>query len=56
MSARSSVRSVLLLTVLAACGKSAAKAPEVDPGKIKTLAARMLKNVPVPAAVRDCKD
>ncbi len=56
MSARSSVRSVLLLTVLAACGKSAAKTPEVDPARIKTLAARMLKNLPVPAAVRDCKD
>ena len=56
MSARSSVRSVLLLTTLAACSKSAAKAPEADPAKIKTLAARMVKNVPVPAAVRDCKE
>ncbi len=56
MSARSSVRSLLLLSLLGACGKSAAKAPEADPAKIKTLAERMLKNLPVPAAVRDCKE
>lgn len=57
MSARSSARSVLVLAVLVGCGKSAAKAPpEADPAKIKALAAKMVKNLPVPAAVRDCKE
>lgn len=44
------------MSLLAACGKSAAKAPEADPAAVKKLAAWMLKSVPVPAAVRDCKD
>jgi len=56
MSARSSAHSLLLVSVLAACGKSAAKAPEADPAKVQKLAAWMLKTIPVPAAVRDCKD
>jgi len=57
MSARSSVRSALLLSALVACSKSSAtKLPEADPAKVKALAEWMLKSVPVPAAVRDCKD
>ena len=47
------VRSFLLsATLLAACGKHA---PEADPAKVTPLAVTMVKNVPAPGAVRDCK-
>lgn len=52
MSARSSARS-LILVALAACGS---KAPDGDPKKVEKLATSMLKNVPFPAAVKDCTD
>lgn len=55
MSARSSARSVLALGLaLAACGKSGPKQPEADPAEVKKLAAAMLREVPTPAAARDC--
>ncbi len=54
MSARSSRRSLALLVVAVACGKSAPTKPEADPGDVKKLAAQMARNVPTPAAARDC--
>lgn len=60
MSGRSSVRDLVTLAaalaVTAACGKSGAgKAkPEADPAEVAKLAARMLREVPTPAAVREC--
>jgi hypothetical protein len=61
MSARSSRRSVacaaLLLLLAAACGKSGSSEPakpEADPAAVKQLAAQMARNVPTPAAARDC--
>ena len=50
MSGRSSRRSLVLL-VIACCGKSA---PEADPGKITKLASKMMREVPTPAATREC--
>jgi len=50
MSARSSLPSLL---ALAACA-SRGGAPEADPATVKQLAAQMARNVPTPAAVRDC--
>ncbi len=38
----------------AACGKSGPKKPEADPADVKKLAAKMLREVPTPAAVREC--
>lgn len=57
MSAPSSRHSFVLVAVLvAACGKgkSEPSKPEADPAEIKRLAERMAKNVPTPAAVREC--
>ena len=53
MSGRSSRRDVVqgALVVLACCGKSA---PEADPAKVKQLAAKMTREVPTPAATREC--
>lgn len=56
MSARSSAPSwilVALATVPAGCGS---KGPDGDPKKVETLAASMLRNIPFPAAVKDCTD
>lgn len=46
--------SLLSLAVLAACGHKAHK-PEADPAKVAALAAKMIDNSPVPAAVPECK-
>jgi len=58
MSARSSAHNALLLAaLLAACGKGGKaepKKPEADPAEVKKLAATMARNVPTPAAVREC--
>jgi hypothetical protein len=60
MSERSSRRglAVVLASVVAlaagACGKSGPKKPEADPAEVKKLAAKMLRQVPTPAAVREC--
>ena len=57
MPAPSSLRSALVLCLAAiACGKGTRepKLPEADPAEVKKLAAAMAKNVPTPAAVRDC--
>ncbi len=58
MRARSSRHSALalLLVLAAACGKGTSEParPEADPTEVKKLAATMAKNVPTPAAVRDC--
>ena len=39
---------------LGACGSKQAKRPDGDPAKIEALAKRMIVNVPVPAAARQC--
>lgn len=59
MPARSSRHSVTLLALVlaAACGKSGSREPtkpEADPAQVKALAAQMAKNVPTPAAAREC--
>jgi hypothetical protein len=55
MSGRSSPRELLLIAAaLAACGKSGASKPEADPAEVKTLADKMAREVPTPAATRDC--
>ena len=56
MSERSSLRDAFMLAaaVLAAAGCKAKKL-EADPARAKDLAAAMIKNIPVPAAVPDCK-
>lgn len=60
MSERSSRRelAIALASVAAlaasACGKSGPKKPEADPAEVKKLAAKMLREVPTPAAVREC--
>ena len=46
---------VLACAVTACGGKKAPPKPEVDPAVVKKLAARMLREVPTPAAVRDCE-
>jgi hypothetical protein len=53
MPARSFLLSAL---ALAACGKSTSepKKPEADPAEVTKLAATMARNVPTPAAVKDC--
>jgi len=53
---RSSRRELLFVAcALAACGKGTAKKkPEADPADVSKLAAKMTKEVPTPAAVRDC--
>jgi len=53
MPARSFLLSAL---ALAACGKgtSEPKKPEADPAEVTKLAATMARNVPTPAAVKDC--
>ena len=58
MSARSSRRdlAVLALALTGACGKSGPKKPEANPAQVATMAAKMLRNVPTPAAVPDCTD
>jgi hypothetical protein len=43
-----------LAASLAACGKSAPKKPEADPAEVTKLAAKMAREVPTPAAVREC--
>jgi hypothetical protein len=47
-------RSSLLSVALVAACKPAPKAPEADPGRVKTLAAKMANNMPAPQAVRPC--
>src|SRR5688572_19329470 len=55
MSARSSRRELLIVAcTLAACGKSSPKKPEADPAEVSKLAAKMAREVPTPAATRDC--
>jgi len=55
MSARSSARNALaLLAALAACGKNAPKKPEADPAVVAKLTGKMAREIPSPAAVRDC--
>ena len=60
MSGRSFRRSALLLatlgTTLGACGKSGPKKPEADPIEVEKLAAKMIREVPTPAATRECED
>jgi hypothetical protein len=51
MSGRSLLRSALVLAV--AC-KSGPKKPEADPAEVTKLAAKMLREIPTPAAARDC--
>ena len=51
MWARSSLLSVV---ALAACGHKPHK-PEADPAKAVALAAKLIDNMPVPVAVRECK-
>lgn len=57
MSARSSAPSSILAAALAAaalgCGS---KSPDGDPAAVEKLAAAMVKNIPFPAAVRECTD
>ena len=54
MRGRSSPLSVVL--ALAACGKGNTEPakPEADPAEVTKLAAVMARNVPTPAAVKDC--
>jgi hypothetical protein len=54
MSGRSSRHSWLVVAALAACGKSGPKKPEADPAEVTKLAAKMLREIPTPAAARDC--
>jgi hypothetical protein len=58
MWARSSRRDLLVAAcalALAACGKSEGPSkPEADPAKVHQLAAKMLREVPTPAAVPEC--
>lgn len=60
MSERSSRRDIVLVAAAvaalasAACGKSGPKKPEADPAEVSKLAAKMLREVPTPAATRDC--
>jgi hypothetical protein len=54
MWARSSLRSVALVAVVAGCGHKVHK-PEADPAKVVALAAKLIDNTPVPVAVRECK-
>lgn len=55
MSGLSSPRELLLLAcTLAACGKSEPPKPEADPAEVAKLAATMRREVPTPAATRDC--
>jgi hypothetical protein len=55
MSGRSSLRNALVIACsLAACGKRGPTKPEADPAEVKKLAAAMLREVPTPAAARDC--
>lgn len=54
MSARSSLRSVLPLVLLAACS-SKKGAPEADPARVKALAKTMIANTPAPAGAPACK-
>lgn len=57
MSARSSRRDLALaLIALASCGKGSREPgkPEADPAQVKALAATMARNVPTPAAAREC--
>ena len=59
MSGRSSRRELALVVACAvagACGgKKVPPKPEVDPAVVKKLAAHMLREVPTPAATRDCE-
>jgi hypothetical protein len=52
MSARSSLRSLLLLAAVAACSKKGA--PEADPAQVKARAQAMILNTPAPAAAKAC--
>lgn len=55
-SSRPEVRALAAVLALAACGKSreAPKKPEADPKQVTKLAAKMAREVPTPAAVREC--
>ncbi len=56
MSARSFRRELIAACCVAAgCGKAAPAKPEADPKKVVELAAKILRDVPAPAAVRNCK-
>ena len=59
MSGRSSQRELLAgacaaIVVTAACGKRGPTKPETDPAQVTKLAATMLREIPTPAAARDC--
>ena len=54
MSGRSFLRELVAIAVVAACGKSGPPVPEADPVTVKQLAAKMMRELPTPAATRDC--
>jgi len=54
MSARSSLHSALLLLGAVGCGHKGPAEPEGDPASVQTLAAKMVENIPAPAAARPC--
>lgn len=53
MSARSSLRSLLILSAAAACSSKKGP-PEADPAQVKARAHAMIQNTPAPAAARPC--
>lgn len=55
MSERSSLRSVLVLAALAACGNKT-KAPEADPAVAKELATQIMNHMPGNSTVPECTD
>jgi hypothetical protein len=55
-SARERIAALLGVALVAgACGKPQSKKPEADPQQVTNLANTMLKNVPTPLAVPECK-
>lgn len=57
MQGRSSLHSLVLLLAVVACGKGGSAEPtkpEADPAEVEKLATVMARNVPTPAAARDC--
>jgi len=59
MSERSLRRDLIVVATIAlaaACGKKGPKKPEADPAAVGKLASKMLRELPVPAAARDCTD
>ena len=47
---------VAVTVAVTACGKRGPAKPEADPAEVQKLAAKMLREVPTPASVRDCSD